>query len=105
VRRVRVLAAAQAEYQATAVHYETERSGFGLRFREEFDGAIARAREFPAAAARIPEASAGVELRSLVLPGFPVKIIYAVEPEAVVVVAVFHARRRPSYWRKRLRPR
>ncbi len=32
---------------------------------------------------------------------FPFAILYRVEPERIVVVAVMHLRREPGYWRRR----
>jgi len=32
---------------------------------------------------------------------FPFGILYRIEPEQIVVVAVMHLRRRPGYWRDR----
>jgi len=34
---------------------------------------------------------------------FPIKLVYTVRGEALLVVAVFHARRRPGYWLERLK--
>jgi plasmid stabilization system protein ParE len=32
---------------------------------------------------------------------FPFRVIYQVEPERIVVVAIAHAKRRPNYWKRR----
>jgi hypothetical protein len=34
---------------------------------------------------------------------FPIKLVYTVHDDALLLVAVFHARRRPGYWLERLR--
>lgn len=34
---------------------------------------------------------------------FPYAVIYVVRSECVLVVAVQHAKRRPGYWKRRLR--
>jgi len=36
------------------------------------------------------------------LKTFPIKLVYTVRDEALLLVAVFHARRRPGYWLERL---
>ncbi len=41
--------------------------------------------------------------RRYALGRFPYKLIYRVEPERVVIVAVAHDRRRPWYWLKRIK--
>ncbi len=48
-------------------------------------------------------APAGYGLRWVMLRTFPIKLIYAVRDDALLLVAVFHARRRPGYWLERLK--
>jgi plasmid stabilization system protein ParE len=43
----------------------------------------------------------GKRHRTHLLKRFPYQIIYRVVGEAVVVIAVAHARRRPDYWKDR----
>ena len=43
--------------------------------------------------------------RALILRRFPYVIVYLVENDRPFVVAVAHAKRRPGYWRRRLRRR
>jgi len=59
--------------------------------------------------ARVPEAFSAVRevpvafgLRWVMLRSFPIKLVYTVRHEALLLVAVFHARRRPGYWLERL---
>ena len=59
--------------------------------------------EFPAAPALVHEAPAAYGLRWVQLASFPIKLVFAVRDDALLVVAVFHARRRPGYWLERLR--
>ncbi len=40
-------------------------------------------------------------IRRVLLRGFPYALVYAVQTEHVVVLAVMHGRRRPGYWRSR----
>ena len=42
-------------------------------------------------------------LRWVMLRSFPIKLVYTVRDEVLLLVAVFHARRRPGYWLERLR--
>lgn len=41
--------------------------------------------------------------RAVLLRRFPYLLVYRVRSEAVEIVAVQHIRRRPGYWRQRLR--
>jgi hypothetical protein len=36
-------------------------------------------------------------------PDLPIKLVYTVRDETLLLVAVFHARRRPGYWLERLK--
>jgi plasmid stabilization system protein ParE len=103
VIRLRFLRAAQVEYQAAVDHYEASESGLGQRFRDEVHEALSRVREFPAAFARLRESPTDIEMRALLLASFPIKVVYSVGDNGVVVVAVFHARRKPGYWLDRVR--
>jgi len=50
----------------------------------------------------VQEAPAAYGLRWILLGSFPIKLVYVVRDDALVVVAVVHARRRPGYWLERL---
>jgi plasmid stabilization system protein ParE len=93
---------ALAEYEDAVVYYELRDAGLGDRFVHEFDDAAALLMEFPQAAPAVAEASARYGLRWTLLRSFPIKVVYTVREDALVVVAVFHARRRPGYWLERL---
>jgi toxin ParE1/3/4 len=45
----------------------------------------------------------GRELRRFVMRRFPFSIVYYIVDDIVRVVAVAHGKRRPGYWRVRLR--
>lgn len=68
----------------------------GLRFEAALVATLERAAEAPEHG---PAVDAGV--RRLYVEGFPYGVLYAVEPERVVVLAVMHLHRRPGYWRSR----
>ncbi|WP_437649054.1 type II toxin-antitoxin system RelE/ParE family toxin [Sorangium sp. So ce362] len=68
----------------------------GVRFEAELLAALDRITETPEQG---PEIERGV-LRML-LHRFPYGVLYAIEPEHVLVLAVMHLRRRPSSWRGR----
>ena len=44
-----------------------------------------------------------LKTRLYIMPRFPYLIVYLAKPEKIIVVAVAHAKRRPGYWRRRLR--
>jgi plasmid stabilization system protein ParE len=78
--------------------YEKEQPGFGIKF-------IAAAREAAARAVAHPEQGSPYLFgtRRVFLDGFPYSVIYAVGAQRITIIAVEHQRRRPGYWRRRLR--
>lgn len=98
----RFLAEASAEYEDAAVYYEYREPGLGGRFLLELDEAVAFAMEFPGAGTMVRDVPSEHGLRWTMVRSFPVKIVYAVRQDEVVIVAVFHARRRPDYWATRV---
>jgi len=44
----------------------------------------------------------GEGIRRVLLQRFPFAVVYQVEPELILIVAVAHQRRRPGYWRDRI---
>ena len=57
--------------------------------------------EYPEAGPALGRSKA---IRKKVLRRFRFTLIYAVEPELIRIIAVAHERRRPGYWRARLKP-
>ncbi|AUX23813.1 uncharacterized protein SOCEGT47_043430 [Sorangium cellulosum] len=53
--------------------------------------------------AETPEQGPEIEpgIRRMLLQRFPYGLLYAVEPERILVLTVMHLRRRPGYWRGR----
>ena len=66
------------------------------RFLNEIDRALDLIREAPE---RWPLFRLG--MRRYVLSSFPYSIVYRTTPQSIDVYAVAHAKRRPTYWRKR----
>jgi hypothetical protein len=96
-------AEALAEYEDAVVYYEKRKEGLGARLIQEFDEAIALALEYPEAFATVPGAPLEFGLRWVMLRSFPIKLVYTVRHEALLLVAVFQAHRRPGYWLERLK--
>lgn len=89
---------ADEEFMEAARYYESEAPGVGLAFVVEVHKAVASLAEFPLTAQIVRG-----NIRKKVLPHFPYNILYSVEPDKIVIVAVAHQRRRPTYWQSRLK--
>lgn len=92
----RLLPPAEEEMTEAALYYEAARSGFGDIFLDDIQHAIDAIRERPEIGAMV-----AYGFRRVLVRRFPFSIVYAVEAEAIVVVAVSHQRRRPEYWKAR----
>jgi toxin ParE1/3/4 len=89
---------ADEEFREAVRYYENQAPGVGLRFVAEVRKGVTFITENPFAAAAV-----GSGIRRKALNHFPYSLLYAVEPELVVIVAVAHHRRRPRYWLGRLK--
>jgi len=69
-----------------------------MRFRSEVLRAVGVVRRSPLIGMQMTGA-----VRTWPLRVFPFRVVYVVLDGAVIVVALAHMRRRPRYWRSRLR--
>ena len=96
-------AEAVAEFEDAAAWYEREREGYGALFVAEVRRAVDRAVDLPRSGPRIPGTDPARDVRRFVVRRFPYLVITAIVLDERAVVAVAHGRRRPGYWRDRLR--
>ncbi len=87
------LRSAQKDIRRAARFYEDEAPGLGGEFVTEIERAFARLAENPEIG---PHARHNA--RKLLVRRFPYVVIYRVEPERVLVLAVGHQRRHPDFW-------
>jgi toxin ParE1/3/4 len=90
------LAEAVADAEGATRWYAERSPAAARRFSEELDAA-------EEAIAAHPEAWPAYQhgARHYLLRRYPFSVVYRIEPERVLVVAVMHHRRRPGYWRQR----
>jgi plasmid stabilization system protein ParE len=89
--------AAQAEFIDAAAWYEQQRSGLGEEFIREIEAAISKAAESPNLYPIVCR-----DVRKTVIRRFPYGIYFRTRQDMVVVLAVFHGRRDPQVWRRRM---
>ncbi|MDA8108344.1 MAG: type II toxin-antitoxin system RelE/ParE family toxin [Betaproteobacteria bacterium] len=87
---------ADAELEEAALFYESRLPGLGKAFAAEVAQTISLVREFPESGTPL-----GSRRRRVIIARFPYSIVYRHDPDAIVIVAVAHQRRRPGYWRRR----
>ncbi len=93
----RFLSPAEEEMTEASLFYDAASSGLGNDFLDDVQQGIARLCEYPQAG----EAVASV-LRRMLLHRFPFSIIYSVEADGILIIAIAHHGRRPGYWRSRV---
>jgi hypothetical protein len=88
---------ARREYMEAAGFYETRSSGLGAAFTLEIEATIGRVLEAPERWRIIEQ-----DVRRCLTHTFPFGILYTIEAESILIVAVMHLRRKPGYWQDRL---
>ena len=71
--------------------------GKGIEFLDELDRMVRLVRAYPLASVEIEP-----EIRRCLFARFPYSLIYGIDGDTIVVIAVAHARRVPRYWADRL---
>ena len=100
MRSARFLAPAERELNEAARYYEGQASGLGADFLERVAVAVRDIRCHPD---RWPAARGSVRRR--LVRRFPYALLYQVDGEEVLILAVMHLRRRPEYWADRVQSR
>lgn len=73
--------------------YEIEFDGLGKRFHHEVKKAVQRISQYPTAWS----VESG-EIRKCLLHKFPFKLLYSIENDCILIIAVAHQHRKPDYW-------
>jgi plasmid stabilization system protein ParE len=103
VKIVKFAPAARAELDAAADWYELERPGRGQRLYAAVERAVRLIAAFPAAGPVFPDIDPERGVRRRIVRGFPFVLAYRVLGDIIRIDAVAHTRRRPGYWRQRIR--
>jgi len=93
---VRFLSPAEWEMVQAAYYYESKVPLLGSEFLSEVRRVVKGIEAHPEAAAKVKG-----EIRRRILRRFPYAILYQVDPDEIVILAVMHLRRRPDYWHGR----
>ncbi len=93
----RFLSPAEEEMVEASLFYDSAASGLGSDFLDDVQQAIDRLREYPQTGQTI---AAGIS--RMLLHRFPFSVVYAVEANLILVIAIAHHGRRPGYWQSRV---
>ena len=95
--RVRFLRPAQDEYLEALRHYVAQAQDLGTAFLADLDHATGLLADLPSIGAPYDG-----DARRLLWSRFPYSLIYIIESEEVLVIAVRHHRQQPVSWRERI---
>lgn len=96
--KLRFLSEAEADALEAARWYNSQRAGMGDKFLAAVDSALEAIEKDPFRFARIERPRNNRELRRCRLKRFPYSVIYERINTDFVVLAIAHAKRRPTYW-------
>lgn len=93
----RFLRPAEEEMTEAALFYEAASTGLGSNFLDDVHRATEKLREHPYLGQAVAP-----NLRKTLLHQFPFSLIYSVEVDQILIIAVAHYGRRPDYWQDRV---
>lgn len=93
---IRFLPEAESEMIEAAVYYQRQVAGLGDLFIREVEKAASWIALYPHASSAVRG-----KVRRKVLSSFPFSILYRAEEDSVLIIAVAHHKRRPSFWQQR----
>lgn len=97
--KIKFLQPAEQELNEAVEYYETQKAGLDFEFFEEVWAAIERIEKHPKAWQPI-----SLRTHRCQIHRFPCGVIYQVREndDEILIVAIAHLHRRPSYWQNRI---
>ena len=88
---------ARLEFRESAAFYEACRPGLGVAFANEIESILRRILDAPDRWPFFEE-----DIRRCLAHRFPYGVLYTIEPDYILIIAVMHCSREPGYWRHRV---
>lgn len=101
--RVRFEDEAAEEYGLAGRWYEERRENLGVEFFDAVDDTIERILALPRSGTSVPRIGPDLPVRRLAVTRFPYHVVYLEMDDDLRIPAVAHDRRRPGYWKSRLK--
>ena len=89
---------AKQELDDAADYYNGCQNGLGLQFAKDVYTAIQNILVFPHAWTPLSR-----NTRRCLVKRFPYSVIYQIEDEKIIIIAIMHLNRKPEYWKDRNR--
>jgi toxin ParE1/3/4 len=84
------------EYSEAVRFYGEQRPGLAQSFIDSVENAVYRLRESPERYPVIED-----DIRRCLTQSFPYGVLYTIEPDFILILAVMHCHREPNYWKSR----
>lgn len=91
--RIELSEFAAAELNDAYTYYELQLPGLGVELRQEITNTLKRIKAYPYAW----PVDRGT-IRKALLNKFPYKILFSIEDNIILVIAIAHQHREPDYW-------
>lgn len=85
------------EYKDAALRYASRQAGLEQRFITAVEYAVQQISESPKRWRIIDE-----DIRRCLTKVFPYAVLYSIETDYILIIAVMHCNREPGYWRNRI---
>ncbi|KFZ45210.1 plasmid stabilization protein [Smithella sp. SC_K08D17] len=95
--KIHFLSIAEKELNDAVDWYNEQADGLGKEFLDQLDRAIRRAVTYPQSSMEIESG-----LRRCIMARFPYGLIYGLDKDKIIIVAVAHLHRNPRYWADRI---
>lgn len=102
-RRVRFDQKADVEYRLAGQWYEARRDHLGVEFFDAVDATIDQIVVMPGAGSRVGRLPADLTVRRRAVTRFPYHVVYLELATHIRILAIAHDRRKPGYWKDRLK--
>jgi toxin ParE1/3/4 len=93
MRRVKFLPEAERELLAARDYYEMHSPGLGEQFLAKIEYTIGLIERYPESGGVLHD-----QVRRMATDKFPFHVVYTLEAETLLIVAIAHQRRLPWYW-------
>jgi len=94
---IRFLSVAQVELDEAVEWYNQQSQDLGLRLLGEVNLALSRISNYPYSCMEIES-----DIRRCLLNKFPYGLIYSLDENSIVIIAVAHLHRKSRYWYERI---
>ena len=96
--KIEFLPEAKAELDEAVQYYELQVKGLGTTFKSVAKSTIKRVATFPTAWSIVRP-----NIRRCIMHKFPYNVLYSIENNCILIIAIAHHHRYPNYWNDRLK--